>query len=193
MPLRPVIAPELGPGEARPATPAARNQCPIPTSPPSRARLGTELSAALCASPCNRSPITAPSANNPRVSIVGHGVDIVAVERIERMVAEHGERFLTRVYTPHEQDYARGKARAGEHLAARFAAKEAAFKALGTGWRDGIAWTDVAVEHDPHGRPLLVVRGRAAEVARERGVSRWWLSLSHTEGSAIASVIAERD
>lgn len=132
-----------------------------------------------------------PAANNPPVSIVGHGVDIVAVERIGRMVAEHGERFLSRVFTAKERAYAQGKARGAEHLAARFAAKEAAFKALGTGWRDGIAWTDVGVEHDAMGRPMLVVRGRAAEVARARGVARWWVTLSHTAGTAVASVIAE--
>lgn len=123
--------------------------------------------------------------------IVGHGVDIVDIGRIERLLAEHGERFLTRVFTPAERAYALGRARAGEHLAARFAAKEAVFKALGTGWGRGVAWSDVGVEHDAEGRPMLVLTGRAAQAARERGAARWWLSLSHTHETAMASVIAE--
>lgn len=126
------------------------------------------------------------------MSIVGHGVDIVEVRRIERLLSEHGERFLSRVFTPTERAYARGRARSAEHLAARFAAKEAVFKALGTGWGRGVSWSEVGVEHDAEGRPTLVLTGRAAQVARDRGADRWWISLSHTRGSALASVIAER-
>jgi holo-[acyl-carrier protein] synthase len=126
------------------------------------------------------------------VSIVGHGVDIVEVGRIERLLSAHGERFLARVFTPAERAYARGRARQAEHLAARFAAKEAVFKALGTGWGEGVSWGDVGVEHDAAGRPTLVLRGRAEAVARGMGADRWWLSLSHCGGKAIASVIAER-
>lgn len=124
--------------------------------------------------------------------ILGHGVDIVAVARVGRMLDEHGERFLERVFTAEERAYAAGAAgsRRAEHLAARFAAKEAAMKALGIGWTHGVAWTDIGVTREASGRPALSLTGRFADLARSRGVIEWWLSLSHTEAHALASVIA---
>ncbi len=124
--------------------------------------------------------------------ILGHGVDIVAVARVGRMLEEHGDRFLERVFTAEERAYVAAAAgsRRAEHLAARFAAKEAAMKALGIGWTRGVAWTDVGVSREASGRPALSVTGRFADLARSRGVSEWWLSLSHTEAQALASVIA---
>lgn len=121
--------------------------------------------------------------------IVGHGVDIVSVARVARSIADHGDRFLERVFTPAEIAYAWGSKRRDQHLAGRFAAKEAAMKALGTGWRDGIAWTDFEVAHEPSGRPVLRVTGRSGDIAREAGGVEWWLSISHTDDAAIASVI----
>lgn len=118
-----------------------------------------------------------------------HGVDLVEVARIARLLAEHPERFLERVFTPGERDYCLAGRRRDEHLAARFAAKEATLKALGTGWRSGIAWTDVEVSLLPSGAPVLRLQGRAAQVASEQGVSRWLVSLSHTPEYAMASVI----
>ncbi len=125
--------------------------------------------------------------------IVGVGVDLVEVARIERSLVEHGDRFLERCFTPGESAYAGDSRRRSEHLAARFAAKEAALKALGTGWRDGIAWTDVEVTNDPAGRPSLKVEGEAARIAATLGVRSWWVSLSHTPSHAVATVIAVGD
>lgn len=123
------------------------------------------------------------------MSIVGHGIDIVKVSRIAGMLHEHGERFLDRCFTWDERAYSlRGK-RAAEHLAARFAAKEAVLKALGTGWRHGIAWTDVEVVLDASGKPGVRLFNVAAETARELGIVLWSLSLSHTDDLAVASAI----
>jgi len=123
--------------------------------------------------------------------ILGHGIDIVEVERIARMLDDHAERFLERCFTPAERAYADSSLkRRVEHLAARFAAKEAALKALGTGWRSGIAWTDIEVGSDASGAPFLKVTGQAARFAGERGITSWLVTLSHTESNAVASVIA---
>lgn len=123
--------------------------------------------------------------------IIGHGVDLVELSRIRRLLGDHPERFLERVFTEREQlDSGDGKRR-DEHLAARFAAKEAAFKALGTGWSQGIGWTDVSIVKNEAGKPELVVNGRAAEIADSLGIQAWHVSLSHTDSHAIASVIAE--
>lgn len=117
---------------------------------------------------------------------------MVEVARIARMLEEHGDRFLERVFTREERAYAAGAAgrRRAEHLAARFAAKEAAMKALGIGWTRGVAWTDIGVAREASGRPVLAVSGRFAGLALEQGVAEWWVSMSHTEGHALASVIA---
>ena len=122
--------------------------------------------------------------------IIGHGVDIVEVARIGAMLEEHGERFLARCFTPGERGYAIARKRAAEHLAGRFAAKEAVLKALGTGWRSGIAWTDVEVHLLPSGQPELELHRVASGAARQRGITEWQLSISHTEVYAVASVIA---
>lgn len=122
--------------------------------------------------------------------IIGHGIDIVEVSRISEMLAEHGQRFLDRCFTPGEQAYADSRKGRDEHLAARFAAKEAVLKALGTGWRDGIAWTDVEVALEPSGRPTVRLHGETARVAREAGISDWFISLSHTRALAQASALA---
>jgi len=123
--------------------------------------------------------------------IVGHGIDIVDIARIERMLADHGERFIDRCFTEAERAYCEGGGtRRIERYAARFAVKEAAFKAMGTGWRSGIAWTDVGVVHEPSGSPRLVIAGVFADLARQAGITRWHISLSHAGSSAVASVIA---
>jgi holo-[acyl-carrier protein] synthase len=123
--------------------------------------------------------------------IVGHGIDLVEVDRISQMIARHGDHFLLRVFTEAERGYAHASAkRRDEHLAARFAAKEAALKALGTGWRSGIAWTDIEVVRDASGKPVLNVTGEALRIAESISITRWHVSLSHTESHAIASVIA---
>ena len=122
--------------------------------------------------------------------ILGHGIDIIDVERIARSLQEHGERFLDRVFTKNEQAYAADAKRRDEHLAARFAAKEAVMKALGTGWGDGIAWTDVEVVLLSTGQPTVALHGRAAQIAASLGITTWSLSLTHTKSTAAASAIA---
>ncbi|MDZ4753721.1 MAG: holo-ACP synthase [Phycisphaerae bacterium] len=125
------------------------------------------------------------------MTIVGHGVDLVENARIAAMLAAHADRFTERCFTVTERSYAEhGQRRRVERYSVRFAAKEAVLKALGTGWSDGIAWTDMEVLRLPTGEPRLLVTGRAAEIARERGIARWWLSMSHTETHSIASAIA---
>lgn len=125
--------------------------------------------------------------------ILGHGIDIISVPRIAASIEKSGERFLARVFCDAELRYARGRGREAEHLAARFAAKEAAMKALGTGWRDGIAWTDIEVVLLPSGAPTLEVRNKVREIAENLGVGAWSISLSHTAEFAVASVIATGD
>ncbi len=124
--------------------------------------------------------------------VVGHGIDVTEVARIEQLLRDHGERFLARVYTRHERGFAaEGGKRQGERLAARFAAKEAVLKALGTGMRTGLAWTDIEVRMLPSGAPTIALEGRAAELAAGLGICAWHVSLTHAGGLAVASVIAE--
>jgi holo-[acyl-carrier protein] synthase len=122
--------------------------------------------------------------------ILGHGIDIVETARIRRMADDHGQHFLDRVFTPAEQAYcALSPKRRYEHLAARFAAKEAVLKALGTGWRGGIAWTDVEVVKDISGQPRIVLTGECRRIADEMGITHWHISISHIESHATASAI----
>ena len=123
--------------------------------------------------------------------ILGSGVDLCEVPRIEEAIARHGRRFLERIFTPNEITYADRKANRAERYAARFAAKEAGMKALGTGWRGGIAWRDFEVVNLPSGRPTLHFHGRAAEIAAKLGVRRVALSITHTKEQALAMVILE--
>jgi holo-[acyl-carrier protein] synthase len=125
--------------------------------------------------------------------IVGTGVDITEVDRIEAAVKRFGDRFLKRVFTPAEVRYCLGKPNAAERLAARFAAKEAGMKAIGTGLRGGVTWQDVEVLRMPGQRPVLAFHGKAAEFAARLGCKRTHLSLSHTADQAIAHVILESD
>lgn len=123
--------------------------------------------------------------------IVGTGIDIVEVERVAAAIERFGERFLERVFTPNEIRYCQSKHNAGERFAARFAAKEAAMKAIGTGWKHGVGWKEVEVGREPGGRPTIAYSGKAAEFAARLGTRRVSLSLSHTAGQAIAQVILE--
>jgi len=114
------------------------------------------------------------------------GVDIIEIERIEGVLRRHGQRFLQRVYTPAEQAYCRGRV---PELAARFAAKEAVSKALGTGLR-GIAWREMEILGDERGKPLVCLHGRARARAEELGLSEFAVSLSHSRDYAVAFVVA---
>ena len=125
--------------------------------------------------------------------ILGHGIDIVETARIRRMVEDHGPHFLDRVFTAAEQAYcARSPKRYYEHLAGRFAAKEAVLKVLGTGWRGGIAWTDIEVVKEQSGQPKIQLSGECQRIAREMGIARWHVSISHIETHATASAIGLR-
>lgn len=122
--------------------------------------------------------------------IIGHGVDLVDVGRIEQMLRDHGRRFIERVFTEREQRYAESaRRRRGERYAARFACKEAVLKALGTGWRDGIGWRDIEVTHGLLGEPRLHLSGRCARVQSDLGIETWHVSLSHISQLALASVV----
>jgi holo-[acyl-carrier protein] synthase len=123
--------------------------------------------------------------------IVGTGVDISEVVRIQAAVDRFGDRFLKRVFTPEEIRYCLSKANAAERLAARFAAKEAGMKAIGTGLRLGVTWQDVEVVRMPGGRPSLQFHRKAAEFAARLGCTSAHLSLTHTKDQAMAFVILE--
>ena len=123
--------------------------------------------------------------------ILGSGVDLCEVPRIEASIARYGARFLERIFTAREIAYADRKANRFERYAARFAAKEAGMKALGTGWTGGITWRDFEVVNLPSGRPTLTFHGRAAEIAGKLGVRHVALSLTHTKEQALAMVILE--
>jgi holo-[acyl-carrier protein] synthase len=116
------------------------------------------------------------------------GVDLVEISRIEKAVARLGDRFVLRVFTEEERRYARGRA---PQLAARFAAKEAVAKILGTGlWREGVSWHQIEVVNDEKGKPRLNLNGEAARRAAELGFTAWSISISHSRGDAIAFVVA---
>jgi holo-[acyl-carrier protein] synthase len=122
-------------------------------------------------------------------NVISHGVDLVDCRRLAEAIEQHGDRFLHRVYTPLELDYCIGKKRQTEHLAGRFAAKEAVLKVLGTGWRDGISWTDIEVRNDPSGQPRIFLTGRCRQVADGLGLADILISISHIDTHAIASAI----
>lgn len=123
--------------------------------------------------------------------IVGTGIDIAEVPRIGEAIERYGQRFLARIYTAGERSYCDSKANRVERYAARFAAKEAAMKALGTGWNHGVRWRDCEVVRAPGGRPTMRFHGKAGEFATKLGVKNTALSISHTAEQAIAQVILE--
>jgi len=127
------------------------------------------------------------------MEIVGIGSDIVECVRIRRMIAQHGELFLRRVYTDREIRYCQSRRYAAEHFAGRWAAKEAVLKAFGTGWRRGISWRDIEIRNDPAGRPCVAVRGRAKEVALALKLTDVLISISHCRTHAVAYAVAVRD
>jgi holo-[acyl-carrier protein] synthase len=125
------------------------------------------------------------------MAILGHGIDLADVARIARMRSDHGQRFLDRCFTPAEQHYCLSHRDADTRFAGRFAAKEAVLKALGTGWRGQIAWTDMEILNDNAGKPCLRLCEECQRIAGALGITRWHLSITHAGGSAIASAIGE--
>lgn len=123
--------------------------------------------------------------------MIGSGIDLAEIARIRLAVNRYGQRFLDRVYLAGEQAYCMRKRNAAESFAARFAAKEAAAKALGTGIAHGVGWLEIEVTREPGGRPAIRFHGRAAQIAVRMGVVRAHLSLTHTSELAAASVVLE--
>jgi len=121
--------------------------------------------------------------------VVGLGIDLVEVDRVGRSAERFGDRFLRRVFHPRELEQSRGDR--VQYLAARFAVKEAAFKALGTGWSAGVRWVDVEVQNLRSGKPILLLHGEAAARAGRLGARRAHVSISHTAAHAAAVVILE--
>lgn len=123
--------------------------------------------------------------------IVGTGVDLAEVPRIRASIERYGERFVKRIYTAGEIAYVERKANRYERYAARFAAKEAGMKAIGTGWKRGVTWQDFEVANLPSGKPTLRLHGVAAAVAAKLGVQHISLSITHTAELGMAHVILE--
>jgi holo-[acyl-carrier protein] synthase len=123
--------------------------------------------------------------------ILGTGVDIAEVPRIRETIQRFGDRFLRRIFTEGEIDYCERRARRFESYAARFAAKEAGMKALGTGWSRGVRWRDIEVVRPKGQRPTIQFHGKAAEIANKLGARNTALSITHTSEHALAHVILE--
>ncbi len=127
------------------------------------------------------------------MSVRGIGIDLVPIPRMRQIMARWQERFLTRVFTPDEIAYCRARKDPVPHFAARFAAKEAGLKALGTGLRLGVSWRELEVRRERGGPPMLILRGRSRELARARGADRMLLALSHDGDYAIAQAMLVQD
>jgi holo-[acyl-carrier protein] synthase len=123
--------------------------------------------------------------------IVGLGLDIAEIDRIEAAIKRHGAPFLERLFTPAEVSYCERHKNTFERYAARFAAKEAAMKALGTGWSRGVRWRDIEVAREPGGKPTLRLAGAALKIATGLGVKNISLSITHSGNLALAHVIFE--
>lgn len=126
------------------------------------------------------------------MSILGIGVDLVEVTRIEHSVERFGERFLHRVFTEGEVGYCKSMPHPARHLAARFAAKEAVSKAFGTGIGKAMSWKEIDIRRKDSGEPYLVLSGKAQEMAKQRDVRASFVSLSHTDHHAVATIVLER-
>ena len=122
--------------------------------------------------------------------IVGIGIDIVEIHRI-RSALENTQTMQQKVFTPQEIEYCVGRKNQFQHFAGRFAAKEAALKALGTGWSEGIRWKDVETTSDNLGKPLLSFHRRALEIFEQSGADRSWVSITHSSEHAVAVVVLE--
>jgi len=123
--------------------------------------------------------------------IVAIGIDLVEISRIEQAFARRGDRFRRRVFTESESSYCEGRASKFASYAARFAAKEAAMKAIGTGWAEAVGWKEIEVVSAPNGKPTLQLHGRALEFMLQLGASKAHISLTHSGDLAIAQVILE--
>lgn len=123
--------------------------------------------------------------------ILGTGIDLVEIARVAKIIDRYPARFLERIYLPGEMQYCLRKQHSAESFAARFAAKEAAAKALGTGIQHGVGWKDIEVIREPGGRPGLLLHGRAAQIAARMHIRTMALSITHTSVYALAQVLLE--
>ncbi len=123
------------------------------------------------------------------MKIIGIGTDIAEISRIENMLEKHGDFFLKRIYTDQEIQYSHSGKHMGEHLAGRWAAKEAVLKTLGTGWIAGIDWKDVEVKNDSAGKPEIILSGGALKKAKELGGNQVMISITHSGEYAAAFAI----
>lgn len=123
--------------------------------------------------------------------IIGTGIDVVDIARFRSVIDKLKDRFILKVFAPGERDFCLGHRDPVPHFAARFAAKEALFKALGTGWTQGVTWLDAEVHRERAGAPVLLLHGEAERLSRNKGATRVHLSLSHTAQWAVATVILE--
>ena len=125
------------------------------------------------------------------MSVIGIGVDVVDSARIESSIERFGERFLRRVFTEGEIAYSQSMKFPARHFAARFAAKEALSKAFGTGIGKSMGWRDLDVRKKESGEPYVVLSGGAEQMAKERGITKVWISLSHTDTIGMAIIVLE--
>ncbi len=139
----------------------------------------------------NESSATQPPQAQPNLgAVIGIGTDIIECSRITQMIDKHGDVFLRRVYTEEEIEYCSGRKAAHQHYAGRWAAKEAALKALGTGWAQGIQWTEVEVINQQGGKPIMVLSGKALEISSQQGILEMMISISHCKQYATAYATA---
>ena len=124
------------------------------------------------------------------MQIVGIGTDITECPRIGRMILEHGEQFLHRVYTEREIEYCSARKLCTEHFAGRWAAKEAVLKAIGTGWVKGVSWREIEILNKPGGAPEVILHGGTREFVNSRGVDEIMISISHCRAYATAYAVA---
>ena len=124
------------------------------------------------------------------MKVIALGLDLVEVSRIRDLLARHGERFRERMFSLAEQDYCENQAEPAMHYAARFAAKEAVAKALGTGFAEGVGWADIEVLRADNGQPSIALHHGAAERAQQLGIGQVLVTLTHTKDAAAASVVA---
>lgn len=124
------------------------------------------------------------------MNIIGHGIDIIEIRQIEQIIARSGERFEERCLTTSERSVIESHASRIQHLAGRFAAKEAILKALGTGWSNSISFLDIEIQRLPTGQPSVVLHAECKKLAEGLGITNWFITISHTQTYAVASVIA---
>ncbi len=123
------------------------------------------------------------------MSVISHGIDLIECARVQEVWDRHGQQFLERILTQREIAYVSGKRRPVEHVAGRFAAKEAILKVIGTGWRERISWKDMEILNNTSGQPSVTLCGECALLADRLGIRRILVSISHTPHAASASAI----